>query len=64
MLFHLVQNGPNRWCPVRGQLLAGLGQVVGKCRVIPLDDLVAQCLFGSVALVPNTAAYLISRMAQ
>jgi len=49
---------------VRGQLLAGLGQVVGKCRVIPLDDLVAQCLFGSVALVPNTAAYLISRMAQ
>ena len=37
------------------QLLAGLDQVVGKSRVIPLDDLVEPCLFGSVALIPNTA---------
>ena len=34
-----------------GQLLAGIGQVFGKSRVMPLDDLVEQCLFGSVALV-------------
>jgi hypothetical protein len=38
-----------------GELFAGLGQVFDKGRVMPLDDLVEQCLFGSVALEPNTA---------
>ena len=37
------------------QLLAGLGQVFDKRRIMPLDDLVEQCLFGLVALEPNTA---------
>ena len=35
--------------------LISLGQVFDKGRVMPLDDLVEQCLFGSVALEPNTA---------
>jgi len=38
-----------------GQLFAGLGQVFDKRRIMPLDDLVEQCLFGLVALEPNTA---------
>jgi len=40
-----------------GQLFAGLGQVVGKSRVIPFDDLVKQRLFGPVALVTRTARF-------
>jgi len=44
-----------------GQLLASLGQVFDKGRVMALDDLVKQRLLGPVALVTRTAHFHIAR---
>lgn len=46
-----MQGAVERLTPMGGQMLAGLGRMVGNGWVIPLDDLVEECLFGLVVLV-------------